>query len=354
MNQKYIDAVKVLQDNSSKDESKEAFETLYNEFSKSAYFLALKLMKNPQSAEDITQEVFIKVFQKIGELKDPLAFPAWFKRIVVNQCTYALKQDNKLPIADLSEEETNLEFIEETNDSLIPDKSLDNAETARLIVGIIDTLPTPQKVCVLYYYYEQLSIAEIAENLAVSENTVKTRLSLARQKIGKELKKLEEKDGIKLYSIAPFIVPALHQIMTETEVPAHLFSNITAEIAVLSATAATATTAAVMTLKTKILIATGGVAVVGGIIAGVIISDLDDENEFEEAYNPSIITTTVSTTVFAEATTTLGYTTQPPETVSALTDDETVPPEATPTHSETVDTIPQATAQTRTRHRVLR
>ncbi|MCL2633009.1 MAG: sigma-70 family RNA polymerase sigma factor [Oscillospiraceae bacterium] len=332
MNQKITQAVTALQNGDHK-----AFETLYKEFSQSAYFLALKLMKNPQEAEDVTQEVFIKVFQKIGELKDPMAFPAWFKRITVNQCTDMLKKNNVLTIS--AEEETELDFLEETDIELIPDKSLDNAETARLIVEIIDRLPPPQKVCVYYYYYEQLSVNDIAESLSVGKNTIKTRLSLAREKIGKELKKLEEKEGIKLYSIAPFVIPALLRTMQETEVPAHLLTNITAEIGILSATAATVTTTAVMTFKTKVLIAAGSVAVTGTVIAGIVIGNTGDD--FQDVYVPSEITTAVTDTII-----TTEY--EPPQTTTIVTTTEPEPLQTEPEQSEPEETTAATTAATTT------
>ena len=285
MKEEILEVIKTFQTSTNKLEKEKAFETIYKEFSKAAYFLALKIMKDPQIAEDITQDVFVKVFQKIDDLKEPQAFPAWFKRITVNQCTYILKKNNKLPIAD-DEENSQLEFVEETDDRLLPEKSLDNSETARLITEIVDKLPTPQRVCVYYYYYEQLSVADIAETLTVSENTIKTRLSLAREKIRKGLKKLEEKDGIKLYSIAPIIIPALLKTMSETQVPAHLFGKISSELGLALVTSTgTATAVAATALKTKILIATVGVVAVGGIITGIILNDDDDPKEVFNAYD---------------------------------------------------------------------
>jgi RNA polymerase sigma factor (sigma-70 family) len=158
-----------------------AFEVLYNEFARSTYFLALKLMKNQQEAEEITQDIFMTVHEKIGELKNPQAFPAWLKRITVNKCTRALEKNNSLRTQ--IERAVDIEYIEETDYSLIPDKALDNAEMARAIVEIIDMLPLSQRVCVYHYYYEDLSIKEISEQLSANENTVKTRLALARKKI---------------------------------------------------------------------------------------------------------------------------------------------------------------------------
>jgi RNA polymerase sigma-70 factor (family 1) len=272
-----------------------AFETLYNEYSRPTYFLALKLMKNPQDAEEIVQDVFVKAYQKLGDLKEPGTFPSWLNRITVNLCTDVLRRNNVLMVAG-GEDITEIEFIEETDRSIIPDKSLDNAETARMIIEIIDKLPLPQRVCIYFYYYEHMSIKEIAEQLAVSEKTVSSRLVLAREKIRKELEQLEEDEGLKLYTIIPFIlIPAFKIAMENTEVPVQIYSRIsstlnisasaatasltaeavvvTAEVTTATATT-TATTAATSAVSVKAVAAViAGIVVVGGIIAAVVLGN---------------------------------------------------------------------------------
>ncbi|MCL2020499.1 MAG: sigma-70 family RNA polymerase sigma factor, partial [Oscillospiraceae bacterium] len=80
-----------------------ALETLYKEYARQVYFLSLKLLKNKEDSEDIAQEVFIHVFQKIGELSEAEAFPAWLNRITTNKCTDFLRKRRE-PI-DLDSEE---------------------------------------------------------------------------------------------------------------------------------------------------------------------------------------------------------------------------------------------------------
>ena len=88
-----------------------------------------------------------------------------------------------------------------------PDESVDYAETKRLMQEILDKLPEDQRLCILMYYYEELSVGEIAQSLECSTGTVKSRLNYARKKIKNEVEELERK-GTKLYGIAPlpFIV----------------------------------------------------------------------------------------------------------------------------------------------------
>gem|GEM_PF-3936659 len=83
------------------------------------------------------------------------------------------------------------------------------------------------QVNLLYYYYEEMSVAEIAAQLAVQETTVRNRLALARDKIRKTLKSLEKDEGLKLYMSAPLIlVPLLHLSMRNTQITANLLGSI--------------------------------------------------------------------------------------------------------------------------------
>lgn len=79
---------------------------------------------------------------------------------------------------------------------------MDYAETKRLMKEILDGLPEDQKLCVLMYYYEELSVSDIADALGCSTGTVKSRLNYARKKIRNDVEELERK-GTKLYSVAP-------------------------------------------------------------------------------------------------------------------------------------------------------
>ena len=84
----------------------------------------------------------------------------------------------------------------------MPEESVDYGATKKIMQGILNQLSEEQRLCVLMYYYEELSISEIADTLDCSTGTVKSRLNYARKYIKNEVENLEKK-GTKLYSIAP-------------------------------------------------------------------------------------------------------------------------------------------------------
>ena len=250
-----------------------ALEKLYLEHAKRVYYLALKLMHDKEEAENVTQEVFIVVCKKIGDLKEPKTFPAWLNRITANKCTDFLRK-RRVPMEIDIDELAETSVFEEGDPLLIPDKYVDNEETTRIIIDIIDNLPLPQRVCVYYYYYEHLTIAQISEILDTNDNAVKGRLYLAREKIRKELERLNKEEGIKLYSFAPLLLaPILRAPLREFVMPnaAGLWSNITAGAAIEAATvAATTATAAGGVAATSS--AAAGTAVATGVSTKIILS----------------------------------------------------------------------------------
>lgn len=257
-----------------------AFEAMYNAYAQQVHFLALKLLKNEHDAAEITQEVFTTVFQKIGELQEPQAFPAWLNKITVNKCNRALQNNNA--IVSTEDDISNLEFAEETDRSLIPDQALNNVAAAEILVQILDKLPLPQRVCIYYFYYKEMSIKEIAAELAVNENTVKSRLALGKAKIREELEKSGNEEGLKLYMATPFVlIPLLGLAASRTTVPEQVLGHVLSQLTMsasaagttgtagaTSATGATTTATSTISLST-IIVAVCGIVVISGIAAGL-------------------------------------------------------------------------------------
>ncbi|MBQ5315511.1 MAG: RNA polymerase sigma factor, partial [Oscillospiraceae bacterium] len=225
-----------------KENDKSAMGKLYNETHKKAYFVALKMTKNEDDAMDILQDSFVKAFKKIDTLENPEQFQSWLNQIVANKCRDYLKKKKEIFFSETEDEDGNSieDTFEEENISLIPDKSLDTAETKRLVMNIIEGLSEDQKLCVLMYYYENMSVGDIAEALECSTGTVKSRLNYARQKIKTEVENLEKTQGIKLYGIAPvpFVVWVLMRMSESTVVPRDI-APLVIESAVGTAGAAT-------------------------------------------------------------------------------------------------------------------
>lgn len=196
----------------SKDGDMEAMEQLLRYAHTSVSYQCRKMLQHPQDAEDLTQEVLVTVFQKLETLKEPAAFNKWLHRITAGKCINAITRSHgELQFAEDEEGHSVLDALEETDEQKVPEKWLDNRETARMIDEIVNGLPEAQRMCTLMFYYSELSVKEMSEVMKVSENTVKSRLNYARKAI-REKVLAYEKQGIKLYGLSPlpFLYYFLH------------------------------------------------------------------------------------------------------------------------------------------------
>lgn len=134
---------------------------------------------------------------------------AWVNRIVANRCIDHIRKyrgnNVATPFVEMTPDDSDVEFediLENENKEFMPEESVDYGATKKIMQGILNQLSEEQRLCVLMYYYEELSISEIADTLDCSTGTVKSRLNYARKYIKNEVENLEKK-GTKLYSIAP-------------------------------------------------------------------------------------------------------------------------------------------------------
>jgi RNA polymerase sigma factor (sigma-70 family) len=202
-NDQLIETIKLAQSG-----SHEAFEALYHSGCNPVYFLALKITGSKDVAEDIMQDTFISVFKEIKSLDNPPAYKTWINRIVINKCkNYLLKSKDKL-LPDI--EESGFEEKADKDEEFLPHAALDKAETREMIMKVIDSLPPEQRMSVLLYYYQELSVLQIAEIMDCPPNTVKSRLFYGRQQIKLAIEE-HEKQGVKLYGAVP--VPMLTELL---------------------------------------------------------------------------------------------------------------------------------------------
>lgn len=181
-----------------------AMEELLRAAYTSVSYQCRRFLKTGADAEDMTQEILLLIYTKIGTLNEPAAFWGWLGRMTANRCKNALTRTHAdLPILEDGEGNSVLDSIENEDRQTVPEEAFDNAETARMIGGIVDALPEAQRDCVLLYYYDEMSVKEIAEVLGASENTVKSRLNYARKTIKENVLDYEKKQGIRLHSLAP-------------------------------------------------------------------------------------------------------------------------------------------------------
>lgn len=182
----------------------EAQAALYEAMYKRAYYLAFRMTRSAEDAEDAVQEAFLSAFRALPNLADPNAFEGWLFQITANKCRNVLSKSGRY--TQLPEDEdgnTILDELPEENEGLIPASALENQAHREIILSIIEALPQQQKECVLLFYYSELTVAQIAQVLDCSEGTVKSRLNYARKKLRDGILETEERDGIRLHTMVP-------------------------------------------------------------------------------------------------------------------------------------------------------
>ncbi len=170
-----------------------------------ALYIAKDMLKDEDEAQDVVQDAFIKAFDNLGSLERPEKFQGWLDTIVINRCRDLLRKKRPMLFTQLATDDENDASLqwEDTNEEFQPEASVDYAETRRLIKAMIDALPDPQRIATTLFYLEDMSVRDIAAFMGCSENTVKSRLNLARKNIKAQVLALEKK-GTKLYCM-PFI-----------------------------------------------------------------------------------------------------------------------------------------------------
>ena len=235
----------------------QAMEKLLEVAHTSVSYQCRKMMPRQEDAEDLTQEVLLAVYQKIDTLKEPKAFWSWLNRITATHCMNALSRNHvDLQFAEDEDGHSVVDDLEVLDEHSIPDKALDNAETARMIDEIVSGLPEAQRMSTLLYYYNEMSVKEIAQIMNVPENTVKSRLNLARKAIKDKVLDYE-KQGVKLYSVS--ILPFLWYFLRTA---AESQANTGAAAACASGVVTTATVATTTA-------ATTGATVTGAVTTGI-------------------------------------------------------------------------------------
>lgn len=179
---------------------------LYNYSFNKVYMSVKSMVSDEDLIQDVIQDTYIKAFASLDMLGNPEMFISWIKAIAHNKMLDELRKNKPLLFSQITkegEEDDDFELqIEDTRTYSIPENVVDIGETARLVREILDSLSEGQRLAVGMYYYEELSVKEIARKLEISEKTVKVQLHRGRKSLEEKIRELEKK-GTKLYGIAP-------------------------------------------------------------------------------------------------------------------------------------------------------
>lgn len=284
---------------------REAFNGIYELSYKYLHTCVIHVVKNEDAAMDMLQETYMEISRSIFQLQKPDDFLSWAAVIANRKCfAYLKKQKDVLLYSDDESEDEDGNFFDTLADdeAFIPEEILQDREKQRLFREIIDSLSDMQRLCVIGYYYNEQKQDEIAEELGIPVNTVKTNLSRAKAKIKEALVDLDVKKGTRLYSFAPFIFLLLGEEAEACTVPAMSetlqgTATVHAEKAlaknamdstiksVAKNSGQTAGKAAGIGMKIKIAVVFTGIILLGGVAALLMMNrkpDLKEETVIEE------------------------------------------------------------------------
>ena len=156
-----------------------AFAYLVDKYKTMVYSLALRLVKDREEAEEISQDAFIKVYQSLASFKGKAKFSSWLYRIVYNTAISKLRQQ---PAGRVSLDEPNISdtlYLEskENYDTLSAD------ERKKYLKKALDSLDRDEKMFVILYYYEEKDLDEIASIAGLTKTNTKVKLFRARKKM---------------------------------------------------------------------------------------------------------------------------------------------------------------------------
>lgn len=248
-----------------KQGNQDAMASLYEKTYSQVFYTIKSMIKDEDAVFDILQDTYIKVFTHLDAFSGDSKFPSWVRQIAANTARDYLKRKRPALFTELAPEDDDDAPVEErfvdSSSENRPDMVLDQAETARLIREIIDSLPEDQRAVIGMYYYQEMPVKDIAEALGTSESAVKSRLLYGRRKIEAKVRDLEKR-GTKLYGLSP--LPFLLWLLRGQEARAvHLPSQRVLQHIL----AQTAQTAAVATSGSASAVGASNTAAAGGTAA---------------------------------------------------------------------------------------
>lgn len=164
--------------------NKQVFSMLYKRFSDKVYNTALSYTKNIRDAEEITQDVFVKIYKNANKFKGNSSLNTWIYRITVNTSLNYLKKKKKFTLFK------NTLTTPQPIDFEHPEAVLENKENVAALYKAMDCLPNTQKTAFILSYIEDLPRQEVADIMETSLKAVESLLQRAKKNMRSALRKL--------------------------------------------------------------------------------------------------------------------------------------------------------------------
>ena len=154
----------------------DAYGEIVRRFQDMGYGYAYSILNDFHLAEDVAQEAFIEAYRCLGNLREPAAFPGWFRRIVLKHCDRLTrgKRVTTVPLAAAAGT---------ASDGRQPSQAAEDREMRQAVLQAIRSLPDAERTATTLYYINGYSQTDIAEFLEIPAGTVKSRLAASRNRL---------------------------------------------------------------------------------------------------------------------------------------------------------------------------
>ena len=165
-----------------KNGDKKAYTQLMLEIKNDLYKICKTRIACDDDIDDIIQDTMIQTFKSIKKLKDNTKFKSWIVTILINNCNKLYKEKQKIKLI------TNKFSYKQNDREILIENNMIKSEDDMNFYQLLDHLKYEEKVVIILYYSEKFKINEISKILHINENTVKTRIYRAKEKIKEKIK----------------------------------------------------------------------------------------------------------------------------------------------------------------------
>ncbi len=165
------------------DGDMEAFRHLIRQHEKLVIHMIGRVVKKPEDIEELCQDVFLKVYEKINVFNHQSKLSTWIATIAYRQAINHLRK-KRIPISEVKDDDFREQFIAEDN----PSEQLEESDIEQKIVAYIDELPLHYRTVITLYHLEGMNYTEIGKVTGMPEGTVKNYLFRARNLLKDKIK----------------------------------------------------------------------------------------------------------------------------------------------------------------------
>ena len=176
----------------------QAFAELVDGYKDLVFTLAIRMLKNREEAEEVSQDTFVKVYKALPKFKGDSKLSTWVYKVAYNTCLDRIKKNkrrqNEVAIDSFTENQI------KTLDNAL--EAMETAEQQKMIQDCLQQLASKDSFLLTLFYFEELSLEEISHIVNMTPNTIKVNIHRARNRLANILKQRMEPETIQCYERA--------------------------------------------------------------------------------------------------------------------------------------------------------